>query len=46
MRNTKRASNRTEERLAGEASLMTPLGVVAGEILTYLEEHGATLFLQ
>jgi len=25
-----------------EASLMTPLGLVEGEILTYLEEHGAT----
>ena len=24
------------------ASLMTPLGIIGGEVLTYLEEHGAT----
>lgn len=26
----------------GGRSLMTPLGIAGGEILTYLEEHGAT----
>ncbi len=42
MSNTKRASRSADARPAGQSSLMTPLGVVAGEILVYLEEHGAT----
>jgi hypothetical protein len=37
-----RGSSVSSESEATQTSLMTPLGVTAGEILEYLEEHGAT----
>ena len=35
-------SSKPQEDAMGESQLMTPLGVIAGEVLTYLDAHGPT----